>query len=107
MKRRINVTNGAIVGAESTKRYVAEIKKAQVISREAETQLILDAQAGSLKARNVIIESNLRLNFLAITAGWERTGARRQHTVRLMLLMFVVIAVQILCLAQVLLLTSV
>jgi RNA polymerase primary sigma factor len=60
MKRRINVTNGAIVGAESTKRYVAEIKKAQVISREAETQLILDAQAGSLKARNVIIESNLR-----------------------------------------------
>jgi RNA polymerase primary sigma factor len=60
MKRRINVTNGAIVGAESTKRYVAEIKKAQVISREAETQLILDAQAGKLKARNVIIESNLR-----------------------------------------------
>ena len=60
MKRRINVTNGAIVGAESTKRYVAEIKKAQVISREAETQLILDAQAGKLKARNTIIESNLR-----------------------------------------------
>lgn len=60
MKRRINVSNGAIVGAESTKRYVAEIKKAQVISREDETKLILDAQAGSLKARNVIIESNLR-----------------------------------------------
>jgi RNA polymerase sigma factor (sigma-70 family) len=60
MKRRINVTNGAIVGAESTKRYVAEIKKAQVISREDETQLIQAAQAGSLKARNTIIESNLR-----------------------------------------------
>jgi RNA polymerase sigma factor (sigma-70 family) len=60
MKRRINVSNGAIVGAESTKRYVAEIKKAQVISREDETQLIQAAQAGSLKARNTIIESNLR-----------------------------------------------
>lgn len=60
MKRRINVTNGAIIGAESTKRYVAEIKKAQVISREAETQLIQAAQNGSLKARNAIIESNLR-----------------------------------------------
>ena len=60
MRRRINVTNGAIVGAESTKRYVAEIKKAQVISREDETQLILDAQAGKLTARNTIIESNLR-----------------------------------------------
>ena len=60
MKRRINVSNGAIVGAESTKRYVAEIKKAKPISKEAETALLRAAQAGDVKSRNVMIESNLR-----------------------------------------------
>jgi RNA polymerase primary sigma factor len=60
MKRRINVSNGAIVGAESTKRYVAEIKKAKPISKEDETALLRAAQAGDVKSRNVMIESNLR-----------------------------------------------
>jgi len=60
MKRRINVSNGAIVGAESTKRYVAEIKKARPISKEDETALLRAAQAGDVKSRNVMIESNLR-----------------------------------------------
>ncbi|NBU48336.1 MAG: hypothetical protein EBS34_13045, partial [Flavobacteriales bacterium] len=60
MKRRIVVSNGAIVGAESTKRYVAEIKKARPISKEDEAVLIQKAQQGDVASRNVMIESNLR-----------------------------------------------
>jgi RNA polymerase sigma factor (sigma-70 family) len=56
---RYNVSNGAIIGTEATKQYLKETK-AGTLSREAERQLIAEAQRGDIRSRNRIIESNLR-----------------------------------------------
>jgi len=61
MAKKIHVSNGAIVtDVASTRRYVKEIKKTQGLSKEQENQLATEAQAGSLKARNTLVEANLK-----------------------------------------------
>lgn len=57
---RYNVSNGAIVGTDATKQYLKETKITSKMSRDTERQLIAEAQSGSLRARNTIIEANLR-----------------------------------------------
>ena len=61
MAKKIHVSNGAIVtDVASTRRYVKEIKKTQGLSKEQENQLATEAQAGSLKSRNKLVEANLK-----------------------------------------------
>jgi RNA polymerase sigma factor (sigma-70 family) len=61
MAKKIHVSNGAIVtDVASTRQYVKEIKKTQGLSKEQESQLATEAQAGSLKARNTLVEANLK-----------------------------------------------
>ena len=57
---RYQVSNGAISGTEATTQYLKETKRTRTMSRETERQLLAEAQAGSLKARNAVIEANLR-----------------------------------------------
>lgn len=57
---RYQVSNGAISGTEATTQYLKETKRTKAMSRETERQLLAEAQAGSLKARNAVIEANLR-----------------------------------------------
>jgi RNA polymerase primary sigma factor len=57
---RYQVNNGAIAGTEATKQYLKETRRTNTMSREHERELIAAAQAGSLKARNAVIEANLR-----------------------------------------------
>ena len=61
MAKKIHVSNGAIVtDVASTRRYVKEIKKTQGLSKDQENQLATEAQAGSLKSRNKLVEANLK-----------------------------------------------
>ena len=57
---RYQVSNGAINGTEATTQYLKETKNQTRMSREQERSLIAEAQAGSVKARNAVIEANLR-----------------------------------------------
>jgi RNA polymerase sigma factor (sigma-70 family) len=57
---RYQVSNGAIAGTDATKQYLKETKITNKMSRDTERELIAAAQAGSLKARNAVIEANLR-----------------------------------------------
>jgi RNA polymerase primary sigma factor len=57
---RYQVSNGAIAGTEATKQYLKETKRTNTMSRESERELIAAAQAGSIQARNAVIEANLR-----------------------------------------------
>jgi RNA polymerase primary sigma factor len=57
---RYQVSNGAIAGTEATTQYLKETKRTVTMSREKERSLIAEAQAGSIKARNAVIEANLR-----------------------------------------------
>jgi RNA polymerase primary sigma factor len=57
---RYNVSTGAVNGTEATTQYLKETKNFKGLSRAQETELITAAQAGSLKARNAVIEANLR-----------------------------------------------
>ena len=62
MTKRIHVGNGAIVtDVASTRRYVQEIKKTgSLLSRDQEKALAERSVNGDIKARNQLIESNLR-----------------------------------------------
>mgnify|MGYP003665470149 CR=1 FL=1 len=58
---KIHISNGIVpTNVSSVNRYMKEVKKAQSMDRELETQLITLAQAGDLQARNKLIEGNLR-----------------------------------------------
>jgi RNA polymerase primary sigma factor len=57
---RYNVSTGAISGTAATTQYLKETRRTNTMSREQERELIAAAQAGSLKARNAVIEANLR-----------------------------------------------
>jgi RNA polymerase sigma factor (sigma-70 family) len=57
---RYNVSNGAIVGTDSTKQYLKETKQSGRMDRDVERSLIAKAQAGCIQSRNAIIEANLR-----------------------------------------------
>jgi RNA polymerase primary sigma factor len=58
---KIHISNGIVpTGTPSVNQYMKEVKKTQGMDRELETQLISLAQAGCIKSRNKIIESNLR-----------------------------------------------
>lgn len=62
MTKRIHVGNGAIVtDVASTRRYVQEIKKTgSLLNRDQEKSLAERSSNGDIKARNQLIESNLR-----------------------------------------------
>ena len=58
---KIHVSNGIVpTGVASTAQYMKEVKKAKPIDRGVEAHLIQLAQSGDLKARDELIESNLR-----------------------------------------------
>ena len=58
---KIHVSNGIVpTGVASTARYMKEVKKAKPMDRGVEAHLIQLAQSGDLKARDELIESNLR-----------------------------------------------
>ncbi len=57
---RYNVSTGAIVGTEATKQYLKETRKVVRYDRDTERSLIAEAQEGSIRSRNAIIEANLR-----------------------------------------------
>ena len=58
---KIHISNGIVpTGIPSVNQYMKEVKKSRVMDRSNESQLILLAQAGCIKSRNKIIESNLR-----------------------------------------------
>jgi RNA polymerase primary sigma factor len=58
---KIHISNGIVpTGIPSVNQYMKEVKKSRVMDRSSESQLILLAQAGCIKSRNKIIESNLR-----------------------------------------------
>jgi RNA polymerase primary sigma factor len=57
---RYNVSTGAVNGTEATTQYLKETKNFKGLTRAQETELITAAQAGNLKARNAVIEANLR-----------------------------------------------
>ena len=56
---RYNVSNGAIIGTEATKQFLKETK-AGTLTRDEELTLLAEAQAGDIRSRNRIIESNIR-----------------------------------------------
>lgn len=61
MKKRIHVSTGAVVAtAESTVRYMQEVRKAGTLTREQEIVLGERAQQGDRRAINELVESNLR-----------------------------------------------
>ncbi len=58
---KIHVSNGIVpTGVASTAQYMKEVKKAKPMARGVEAHLILLAQNGDLKARDKLIEGNLR-----------------------------------------------
>lgn len=58
---KIHVSNGIVpTDVASTAQYMREVKKATPMERGVEAHLIQQAQNGDLKARNQIVESNLR-----------------------------------------------
>ena len=58
---KIHISNGIVpTDVASTAQYMREVKKATPMERGVEAHLIQQAQNGDLKARNQIIESNLR-----------------------------------------------
>ena len=58
---KIHVSNGIVpTGVASTAQYMKEVKKAKPMDRGVEAHLIQLAQSGDLKARDELIESNLR-----------------------------------------------
>ena len=62
MKKKIHVSNGAIVtDVASTRRYVQEIKKSgSLLTREQEKEIAVKSSAGDIVSRNRLVESNLR-----------------------------------------------
>jgi RNA polymerase primary sigma factor len=61
MARKININNGAIItDVLSTAKYIKETSKPKSLTRAQEIELATSAQAGSIKARNMLIEANLR-----------------------------------------------
>jgi RNA polymerase primary sigma factor len=74
MAKRKFVTSGAIVtDVASTRQYVKEIKKLQGLSKAEETELIQSAQAGSVRARNTIVEANLKFA-IQVARGYQGMG---------------------------------
>ena len=75
MKRKINISNGAIItDTTSMRNYVKETGKlAGSVVAESEKVLIDAAQAGGLKARNAIINSNLRF-VIQVARGYQGMG---------------------------------
>jgi len=57
---RYNVSTGAVNGTEATTQYLKETKNFKGLTKAQETELITAAQAGNIKARNAVIEANLR-----------------------------------------------
>jgi RNA polymerase primary sigma factor len=58
---KIHISNGIVpTGIPSVNQYMKEVKKSRGMDRVIESQLISLAQAGCIKSRNKIIESNLR-----------------------------------------------
>jgi RNA polymerase primary sigma factor len=57
---RYNVSTGAISGTAATTQYLKETKRNGNMTKAQERELIIEAQAGSLKARNAVVEANLR-----------------------------------------------
>ena len=57
---RYQVSNGVIAGTAATTQYLKETKRTNTMSRESERELIAAAQAGNIRARNAIVEANLR-----------------------------------------------
>jgi RNA polymerase primary sigma factor len=57
---RYQVNTGAISGTAATTQYLKETRRTNSMSREQERELIIAAQAGSIQARNAVIEANLR-----------------------------------------------
>jgi RNA polymerase primary sigma factor len=57
---RYNVNTGAISGTAATTQYLKETRRTSTMSRDTERELIAAAQAGSIQARNAVIEANLR-----------------------------------------------
>ena len=61
MKKRINITNGAVVSdTASVKQYLKETSKTKGLSKAQEIELALAAQAGDTKAANQLVTANLR-----------------------------------------------
>ena len=74
MAKRINVNNGAIITETiSIRQYVKETKNAKVLSRADEKALIIAAQAGDLKARDTLVEANLRFA-IQVARGYQGMG---------------------------------
>jgi len=57
---RYNVSTGAISGTAATTQYLKETRRTNTMSRTQERELIAAAQAGNIRARNAVIEANLR-----------------------------------------------
>ena len=58
---KIHISNGIVpTNVSSVNRYMKEVKKAKPMARGVEAHLILLAQNGDLRARNKLIECNLR-----------------------------------------------
>jgi len=61
MKKRINITNGAIVSdTASVKQYLKETSKTKSLTKAQEIELAQLAQAGDTKAANKLVTANLR-----------------------------------------------
>ena len=61
MKKRINITNGAVVSdTASVKQYLKETSKAKGLSKAQEIELAQLAQAGDTRAANQLVTANLR-----------------------------------------------
>ena len=61
MKKRINITNGAVVSdTASVKQYLKETSKAKALSKAQELELAQRAQAGDTRAANQLVTANLR-----------------------------------------------
>ena len=74
MAKRINVSNGAIITeTASIRQYVKETKKSPKIDKSQEKDLIQLAQAGDAKARNTIINANLRF-VIQVARGYQGMG---------------------------------
>jgi RNA polymerase primary sigma factor len=82
MKRKINISNGAIItDTASMRNYVKETGKLSgSVVAESEKALIESAQAGSLKARNAIINSNLRF-VIQVARGYQGMGLQLEDLV--------------------------